>query len=154
MSSNALILIFTVSFVSVVDKALEPFACATNPDGSYLMQADPNIECRSTVWWRNYAVPALLWLTAYITLPLWLTLQLARSGDTGRWAGERFTFRAFAAFYRKYKRAVYAWELWVLVRKFVLVASVVLFNLYPLRAWYVCYVLILHPFVFPSFLTS
>jgi hypothetical protein len=133
ISANVLWIIYSVSFVSVVKKAVEVFACAQSPDGTILMQKDPNVVCQSNAWWSGYALPALAWLCLYAALPLLITKKLMVTGEK-IWSGERFTYRSWSGFYRKYKKIVYVWELAVLSRKAIAVGSVVLLNLYPFRA--------------------
>ena len=55
--------------VGVVHKALNSFNCATNAEGSYLLQGDPNVDCKSQEWLWWYAVPSAAWLAVYFAIP-------------------------------------------------------------------------------------
>jgi hypothetical protein len=127
--------VFTVSFVSVVNRAFEAFACAETPSGLSLLQADPNIVCGSEIWVRWYALPAACWLVVYLAFPVCLLLFLRRKCSSGEmWSGDTFTSMAWAVVYRRYKRDMWAWELVVLGRKFMIIGCIKLLNLYPFRA--------------------
>jgi hypothetical protein len=132
-SGAYLIFIHQVSFIGVVHKALGVFNCATNPDGSYLLQDDPDVSCRSQEWLLWYALPAVFWLSLYTILSAALLLWLSRTRHD-IFAGGSFVNQTWSALFRKYKRESMAFELVVLARKFMPVGSIVLLQLYPMRA--------------------
>jgi hypothetical protein len=124
-------ILFSISFVGVSSSALSAFACSENADGSVMLQKDPNVLCSTEDWILLYAAPALFWILVYATAcPALFVLYLQKRDRHTLWDNKTFAHQAFAMMYRKFRMDVYAWELVVLTRKFVVVGSVILFNLY------------------------
>jgi hypothetical protein len=102
----------------------------------FVMKVHPEVQCLTPHWWSQYFAVIMPILLLYLSVPLCLFTRLGQLGPEHIWDGSLFTYRAFGSMYRKYRtgRWAYAYESIVLLRKCLVVGSVILLSSYPYRA--------------------
>ena len=135
---NACLIVYTVSFVSVVAKCLEVLDCTYVSEDKLelVMKSLPTVQCYRKEWHEDYFTVVLPVLIVYLVMPFALFAHLQRLGFHHVWDGSSFEYRAFGSFYRKYRTGKWKmmFEAVVLLRKLCIVASVTLLSSYPYRA--------------------
>lgn len=129
---QCVLVIMTVLYVFMASKAMEPLDCTTQPDGRRSMDANPEIEC--TFLEGDYArlqVSSFFFFVTYgIGIPSVLFYILYKARKNKKMGDVGFVQR-FGWLYLRYNRDYYFWEIFVLVRKLLLVLIQMVYNAEP-----------------------
>jgi hypothetical protein len=95
LSLNASLIVYTVSFVSVVAKCFEVLDCTylSVKKDVLVMKSLPEVECFSEEWYSGYLAVIFPVLTIYLVMPMVLFGYLKGLGYDYIWDGSTFEYR-------------------------------------------------------------
>ena len=117
---HAFIMVMLLLYMIVGEATLDFFDCRPLPDGSFLLESSPSLECYTTWWfyWLPLAASALVLYT--IGLPIGIFFFLRRSRE--RLNDPQFAER-YGTLYLRYRISAAGWESAIMVRKLSILAA-------------------------------